>query len=381
MNLLNLTKKFISLPSYVNKNINEIEIGNFVYSYLKKHEFFTVKKQLVKDGRFNVIATTKVKPNLLIAGHLDTVEPKDGWLVNQYKGICKDNALFGLGALDTKSGIATLLDSLDKYKDIKGLTLLFYCDEEYEFSGIRTFIKENKLKPANFALFIEPTDLKIWNSHRGLIEIYLAIKGVSGHAANPRSGRNAIMGVNRMLFLLEKEINNYLDPIQGESTMNIAYIRGGLYLGRRDEKIFVGQQGNNIADYAETIIEIRTASQSLNAEKLSQIIKKTLIPSFTILDLKINHDFNPLITTKEQLKFIENIIEKIIGKAEYLDPKNRGYSDGQLIQNKYKIPVIYLGPKGGNAHAPNEWVDIPSLFVLKKIYSLIMEKYCVSENK
>jgi acetylornithine deacetylase len=32
--------------------------------------------------------------------------------------------------------------------------------------------------------------------------------------------------------------------------------------------------------------------------------------------------------------------------------------------------VVVLGPRGGNAHAPDEWVDVEDLIVLTKTYAL-----------
>ena len=50
----------------------------------------TVEKQDIGDGRFNVLAYSKGTPRLLLAGHMDTVDPKQGWLFDQYEGVMKD---------------------------------------------------------------------------------------------------------------------------------------------------------------------------------------------------------------------------------------------------------------------------------------------------
>jgi acetylornithine deacetylase len=33
-------------------------------------------------------------------------------------------------------------------------------------------------------------------------------------------------------------------------------------------------------------------------------------------------------------------------------------------------PVVIFGPQGGNAHAPDEWVDVEDLITLTKTYAL-----------
>ena len=69
-------------------------------------------------------------------------------------------------------------------------------------------------------------------------------------------------------------------------------------------------------------------------------------------------------------------MKKQFGKVEYLDATQKGYGDGQLLQEKFKIPVVYLGPKGENAHGVDEWVDISSLKKLRELFAEIIKKYC-----
>lgn len=117
MDVIKLTQKLVSIPSYLSSKTNEKEIGNFVFSYLKKFPYFQVKKQKVEGERFNIIAKTKGTPQLFLAGHMDTVEPGQGWFKSPFGRLIKKNKLYGLGALDMKSGMAAILDSLKDFKD------------------------------------------------------------------------------------------------------------------------------------------------------------------------------------------------------------------------------------------------------------------------
>ena len=47
----------------------------------------------------------------------------------------EEGKLYGLGTLDTKSTVAAMMSALQDVKDPQGLSLLFYCDEEYDFAG------------------------------------------------------------------------------------------------------------------------------------------------------------------------------------------------------------------------------------------------------
>jgi len=91
MNTIQLTRKLVAIPSYVRGKTNEKKIGDFVFNYLKKIPYLKVKKQQLDNGRFNIIAETVGKPKLLLAGHLDTVEPKTGLIKNQFAGSIENN--------------------------------------------------------------------------------------------------------------------------------------------------------------------------------------------------------------------------------------------------------------------------------------------------
>jgi len=79
MNTTDLTKKLVSIPSYVDTSTNEREIAEYVYQYLSTIPWLTTIKQDVKNDRFNVIAYSSPSPKLLLVGHLDTVQPSANW--------------------------------------------------------------------------------------------------------------------------------------------------------------------------------------------------------------------------------------------------------------------------------------------------------------
>jgi acetylornithine deacetylase/succinyl-diaminopimelate desuccinylase-like protein len=381
MKVIKLAKQLISKPSYLSSKTNEKEIGDFVFSYLKKFPYLKVKKQRIEKGRFNIIAETTGVPRLFLAGHLDTVEPKQGWSKNQFKGIIEKQRLYGLGSLDTKSGVAAILDSLSNFKKISNLTLLFYCDEEYDFKGMKQFTKKYQKKIGDLAVLVEPTNLKIWNACRGLIEICFSVQGKSGYAANPNSGKNAINGIVNVLDGLRKQLQKFKDPIFGSPSLNIAYIRGGLYQGGGGEEIILGKEGNNIADFAEAVIDIRPTKKELCAEIIISLIEKFLKKEgCKLLNFSIRHNFGPFYTKPAEFKILKEVLRKVVGKTEYLDPSKIGYGDGQLLREKFNVPVVYLGPKGANAHGIDEWIDINSLKKLRQIFSELIVSYCKTEH-
>jgi len=378
MNTLQLTKKLISIPSYVSEKNNEKEIGDFVYRYLKQIPFLVkVEKQKVEGKRFNIIASDGLKPKLLLIAHLDTVEPR-GWKKhNPFKPTIKGNRLYGLGSMDMKGGMAAILSILKSFKKTKGLMLLFYCDEEYDFKGMKKFIGKIKISPT-LAVSAEPTDLKIWNGARGIIKVSFRVEGKTAPASRPDQGENVITGLVEAVKYLEKTLKKYRTKNLGPSTCNLAAISGGMSLGRdKYGRQIVSQKGDAVPDIARATLDIRSGHSILKAGIIRKILNKFLSKNkFKLKNFTVYHDLGAFYTNSKELKLAEKVIKDTIGKADYLNLQQMGYQDIQIINKKLKIPAFSIGPRGSNRHQPDEWVNIKDLDKVEKICQNLIRKYC-----
>lgn len=372
MNTLELLKQLISIPSYVDKKNNEKEIGEFIYRYLKESPFLTkIEKQKVEGERFNVIASDGTRPNLLLVAHMDTVEPRGWRKYNPFQGIIKGNRLYGLGSVDMKAGLAAILSAVKDFKKISGLMLLFYCDEEYNFKGMKKFVGEYKIAP-QLVLSTEPTDLKIWNGARGIIKISFHVKGLTAPASRIDQGRNAILGAIGAVKYLERALKKYKTKNMGPSTCNLSAIYGGL-----EKKQNIDQKGDAVPDIAQILLDIRSGHPFLEAEVIKTTLDKFLLKNkFKLRDFIIYHDLSAFYTPLQEIKPIEHIVKDVINKADHLNPCQMGYQDIQIINKEFKVPAISIGPRGGQRHQPNEWVNIEDLDKIKKICQSVIRRYC-----
>lgn len=377
MNTIEITQALIRIPSYVDKQTNEQQIAEWIFTFLQQFSFLTVEKQYIDDQRFNVVATSAGEPRLLLAGHMDTVEPKQGNRRDPFNPIIENGKLYGLGSYDMKGGIAAILASLQDIQNPSGLVLLFYCDEEYDFAGMKTFLAQQQSTIAELAIVAEPSNLQIWNAHRGLIEISFALRGKTGHASNPENGKNAISGMMKTLSQLQTWLQQFETPSLGAPSLNVAYIQGGLSLGKKENTMQLGKQGNNIADYAECVIDIRTTSPDLKANTVSEYMQRCVEEQQLQLDaLTIRHDLGALCTDPTELRRVEDVLQVVSGEAVYRNPEGLGYGDGQMIWERFNVPVINLGPTGAGMHAQDEYVEVDSLEQLRNMYLQIINEYC-----
>lgn len=373
MKTVEITKKLISLPSFVGKDANEKKASDYIFEYLKKNSQLEVGKQRIGKDRFNIIATKGQRVDTLITGHIDTVQSSANWSRNPLKPVVSGEKLYGLGSSDMKSGIAIMLSLSTLSELINNVMFLFYCDEEYDFWGMKKFIEKykRKIKP-KLIISLDGDGLQIGNSCRGLIELEVKVQGKSGHAANPKKGTNAILESTKVIEQLKSWLKNFSTKELGNSSLNVSYIQGGTNMGRDKKKnVILGKEGNIIPDYCEYIIEIRVASDKLDAKSVSGYIKeKSKELELKVNSIKTRHDLGSWITPKKQLKrVIDCAPNKVLRNA-----KDSGYIDIQMLWQAFKkTPTFYFGAgEPGMAHKANEFVKMSNIKRVEQFYRQIL---------
>jgi succinyl-diaminopimelate desuccinylase len=371
MNEIELTKKLISIPSYVDKTTDESIMVRFLYDYLKENLKDTeINLQKVEGQRSNIIVS-KGNPKLLVVGHIDTVQPRNGWNTDPLRPIEKDGKILGLGANDMKGSLASFITALVENGVPEDFMFLIYIDEEYDFLGMKRFVKEykNKIKP-NFVLSIDGGGPNIGYGCKGCIEITFKVLGKTGHAASPLSGINAIRISTQAVNKLEEKLNKLGSNELGKSTVNLAYLKGGLNLDE-DE---IGKQGNNIADIAEFVIDVRTNGNVDAKEVINMVIKSIEKQNGKVVETKIRHNLSFWKTDQKEINWLKSITKEKYSKCNFELPF--GYIDTQMIWemlNKVNCATFGAGP-GGNQHASDEWISVNGLTKTKAIYKEILKR-------
>lgn len=356
-----ILKTLISIPSYVDSTNNESVLCQWLYNFLAKNTNLKLKKQFIAPKRFNVLAFNSPNPEILITGHLDTIQPQSGWKTDPFKPIEKEGKIYGLGASDMKSGLAAILSAILKTPPQPKVMFLFYCDEEYDFLGMKRFIKayQGEIRP-KLIVSADGEGLEVGNSCRGLIEMTVTVKGQSGHAADPDSGINAILSSFLVVNKLKEWLKKFSFPTLDQSTFNLAFIRGGVKLGQKKGEVILGREGNIIPDYCQYVAEVRTATNGLTANKMAQFIKnESLKQRLRVSGIDVRHDLRSWTTPVGQLKEVL----KLAPKKRLKRAKKSGYIDIQMLWETFnQAPSFTFGPsEKGMAHKPNEFIRITNL--------------------
>jgi len=228
---------------------NELEVGEWLASYLED-QGYTVKKQKVAKDRYNVHAWPgNVRDaRTLITSHIDTVPP-----FYPYKIDKNDTSTYisGRGSVDAKASVAAQIIAvnslLTKGKlDADDVALLFVVGEEVGGDGMR-FANDLSLSPKTI-IFGEPTEGKLAAGHKGNLGFYLHAIGHAAHSGYPWLGRSANdVLIKALAALMDLGHNLPTSDKYGATTINIGKIEGGV-------------AGNVVAESASALIAMRIAA-------------------------------------------------------------------------------------------------------------------------
>jgi succinyl-diaminopimelate desuccinylase len=141
-------------------------------------------------------------PRVGLVGHLDTVRTEhDG------PPRIEGNRLYGCGSADMKSGLAVMIELVERL-DLQALpcdlTLVFYEREEgpFEENMLGPLLEHfEDLRRLDVAICLEPSDNQLQLGCTGSVHCTVAFHGRTGHSARPWQGENAI--TKAAPFLLE----------------------------------------------------------------------------------------------------------------------------------------------------------------------------------
>jgi acetylornithine deacetylase/succinyl-diaminopimelate desuccinylase-like protein len=357
---------------------------------------------LVETGRrlgfdASLIAADPARPNALVSwgsgpagfaliGHLDTVAEGSAaaWTSPPFAAEMRDGRLYGRGAADNKAGLACALYTLALLRDERLLNpdaaqvvLAGVVDEESGASsmlGVRHLLDTDCL-PVQGAIYTYTSDI-VCVGHRGLLRLVLEAQGQAVHTgseswARGEGGVNAVTGLAEVLLRIEAlRVAAPVHPAfqgLGCTITPGTVIRGGAF-----ESI--------VPDTAEAVIDARLVPGQ-DADALIAAVQEAIAgveaarPGFSV-DLRVKNNLpGAAIPMDHPLALIaRRHAEAATGRAWPIrgaGPANEGY---MLIGAG--IPTLCgFGPMGGNAHAPDEWVEVASLAQTVAIYAATIVEY------
>lgn len=387
------TKLLMDLVSIESPYFEEQEIMEYVYNWFQQnnieafiHEYHE-KKVTGFKGK-NVVVTLQGKeegPVICLNGHLDTVKLCNGWTANP-KGEIKGEKLYGVGALDMKSGCAATMIALkafvENHEDFKGKIISTYVSVEEGPYGMGTnaLIEEGIIKDVDFSIITEPSSGFTGNKFpdiclgaRGGYGLEIEFFGKSSHAATPELGLNAAECASKVVGEL-KNVDYIVDPYLGKGSACVVAIEsdGGAC---------------SVPDYAKVKlfwhIVVGENEETITRE-IEKAIKRANIKSkykikFREAPSEGSKGFMPYTITgkepiaKDFIETVENICETKPSISYF-----QSIGDFNYLGSRLGAPAVIFGADGSNFHGSDEYVELNSVVKTAEVVYAFLEKVLCS---
>ena len=368
---------------------HEEDIMAFVKDWFEgneiKADYHNYKEEkITKHKGRNVVVTLEGKkqgPVICLNGHLDSVMLCNGWTKNP-KGEIEGDKLYGLGALDMKSGCAATMLALkafhQNHKNFKGKIISTYVSAEEGPFGIGTnaLIEDGYMEGVDFSIITEPSagftgkpfpDLCL--GARGGYGLEIEFFGTSAHAATPEKGISAVDDAAK--FICELQNIDYVEEAQmGKGSVCVVAMEseGGAC---------------SVPDYAKVKLFwhiVLGESPETIKKQLQNVIERAKIKS----DCKINFreapsegskGFMPFAIQKDEPNvslFIETIKE-VCGKEPSIS-YFQSIGDFNYLGSRIGAPAIIFGPDGENFHSKDEYANLESVVKTAQVVYEFLKK-------
>lgn len=369
MDVIELTKKLVSMES---RTGNEHNIAEFIASYLESDD---VKMQEVEGFGPNVIAAhipNPEKPVILLNCHMDTVDVAFGWNQDPFAPNIQGNKMYGLGASDMKAGCAIAMEVFNSaIKSEKNVIFTAVSDEEGNSLGSYVLLekmkKEGLIKNPDNMLCLIPEDSheSVKLGARGRIVIEITAIGRAAHGADPIQGINAIDCGSKIVGAL-KDLGVSSHPKMGNGSICILKIQGG---------------GDSLS--VPDKCTIRVDRHTVPGEDKNQIIsefdehlkRQNLECKYELKFMERKTPFLESYIVDEENKWAKRFLA-LYRKFYQKEPEvGYGKSVGDFNAFGKYMPTIVFGPKGENAHGPNECVYIDSITRCRDFYRKFLDDF------
>ncbi len=294
--------------------------------------------------------TSNAGGNVVLMGHRDTVFP-DGEVTRRPFAI-SDGIAYGPGVADMKAGLVMNCFVLAAFVKFGGapapLVGLFTGDEEIGSPEGRTVI-EAEARRARAVFNSEPGRVSgnVVTGRKGGVFMQMRIIGKASH-----SGGNFTAGISAIEELARKiQAIHALTYLDRGVTLNVGLVRGG-------------QSVNTVAPWAEGEIDLRYISPPDREDamaRIGRIVQQSYVPG-TTAELTVRGEFLPMAQSATAKRLFNLYVTAAADSGFATDGEfTGGCADSGFTAAVGAPTICAVGPVGGKAHSPDEFLRLDSL--------------------
>lgn len=345
---IELLQMLIATPSF---SCQEDKTATLIEQFLQTHHVPSFRK-----GN-NVWAVCQYfdekKPTILLNSHHDTVKPNNGYTLNPFAPIIKDDTLFGLGSNDAGGSLVALLATFLYFYPQKNqpFNLIFAASAEEEISGLNGIeLILPELGNIDLAIVGEPTQMQMAIAEKGLMVLDCTVRGKAGHAAR-NEGENAFYKALETINWFRTFKFPQTSAMLGDVKMSVTIIQAG-------------SQHNVVPDVCNFTVDVRTTDQYRNAEALA-IIEQHVDCEVKPRSLRLNASAIPL-----EHPLVQRGIA--LGRTYYASPTT---SDQALMP----FTTIKIGAgDSARSHTADEYIYLNEVRQAVEIYVQLLDNLTIN---
>jgi len=304
--------------------------------------------------------------SLHLTGHVDVVpvEAEERWKHDPWGGELAGGRLWGRGAGDMKAGIAAYLAGVEAFLEVVGAPrgdLLFtsVIEEESGGNGMRAVLRAGY--DADATLIGEPTDLRLHANGVGVIWARLAARSEGAHAAVADAAVSPVeqlFGAARALRALEERLNEGT-PGGHPYNLNLGEIKGGVWPSSVP---------------AEVVLRVRLGfGPEFEPEDAQALLREAVERGAPGVEVSFE-GFRAHAYEHDLANPLGALVASCHAELHGAPPETKvstATTDARYVEG----PCLCYGPRAGNIHGTDEWVDLQSVRDTALAVALVVSRW------
>ena len=355
-----ITQYFTELVQIDSPSGSEQQVAQYLLAWLERNGFSHKQDEIGNLYASRNCNQSSVEP-LLLCAHMDTVQPGVGIVPVVQEGYFQSAGDTILGA-DDKASVAAIMVAVEKMLTTKSgqekaLELLFTVKEETG-GGVEHFPFEWITSKRAIVCDLARPIGALGIGSPFIINFRINIRGKAAHASQPDIGKNAFIGLQKILQAIE--VGNLDD---GMTTINIGTLKGGTTI-------------NTIPELCELAGEVRSFREDLYSTHLASIQKVALqVEKDTGLLIDFSTDgycpgYLYELDSPWVLEVGKVLHDSIKRPVSY--EKSFGVSDANILAAE-GITTVVLSDGVMNAHTVHEKVALADMVMLCKVVENVLQ--------
>ena len=329
--------------------------------------------------------------SLLLSGHIDTVpRGSEPWSRDPFSAAVEGNRLYGLGSNDMKGGIAAFLLAVEILKEAKVRLrgdLLVETIVDEEFGGVNgTLAARVRGHNADAAIICEPSHHMVCPAQAGGRTAHITLRSKSGGILS--DGEPPAQVTAQLRYLLGK-IEEFAEQRRRLTTIHPLYSDSADPVPVWVTKISCGGWGTKEPITIPSSCRIELYWQAMPGERKEVIegeffrwlddcvaARPNLFPIRPEVSFPIRWLPGSALENQPELVTVLSDTFRQVTGAEPLVRGIGGPCDMYVFHQYFDTPAVLFGPRGGNTHAPDEWVDLDSALVVTETLARFICRWC-----